>query len=314
MMRRILSQAVLSLTAALCLNAQEYTIPQESIRVRDPFITVDRKQGLYYLVTKGNTKGCVSLTAYESRDLEMWREVGNVYNGDKGWMKGVNPDTDHWWAPDTYLYRGRYYTIVTLTNQKEGCVNFCTLLRGGRKPADRYENVCADGKPVSLTPDGQQCLDGSLFVDDDGQPWLVYSLEWNGAEVQNGVGETWAVRMSKKLKKRKGEPVRLFRASDSQWNKRKEEHNLVVDAPFLWKDGRTGQLVCYWSSFMDGVYAVGRAVSKTGKVEGPWVHDEKPVYVNGGHQMLFRDLEGRLRMSLHHNNDDAHLKIVTMEE
>ena len=88
----------------------------------------------------------------------------------------------------------------------------------------------------------------------------------------------------------------------------------MVDAPFLWRDERTGQLSCYWSSFVNDTYAVGRAVSTSGNVAGPWVHDEEPFYVNGGHQMLFRDLEGRLRMSLHHNNNDAHLKIITLTE
>ena len=148
----------------------------------------------------------------------------------------------------------------------------------------------------------------------DGQPWLIYSAEWNGAEVQNGIGETWAVRLRKNLKGRMGEPIRLFTAADSKWNKRQEERNLVVDAPFLWRDERTGQLFCYWSSFVNDTYAVGRAVSTSGNVAGPWVHDEEPFYVNGGHQMLFRDLEGRLRMSLHHNNNDAHLKIITLTE
>ena len=219
-MKRILSLALLLTLAAVCATAQEYTIPQESIRVRDPFITVDRKQGLYYLITAGHSEEAVALKAYESRDLEMWREVGYVYLGENRWMKTVKAGTDHWWAPDTYYYHGHYYTIVTLTNQQEGRVNFCTLLRGGRKPTDKYRDTWVEGKPISLTPEGQQCLDGSLFVDTDGQPWLVYSAEWNGAEVQNGIGETWAVRLRKNLKGRLGSPIRLFKASDSQWNKR----------------------------------------------------------------------------------------------
>ena len=33
-----------------------------------------------------------------------------------------------------------------------------------------------------------------------------------------------------------------------------------------------------------------------------------------GHQMLFRDLQGRLRMSLHEDNNNAHLKILTLTE
>ena len=313
MKRKLLLGLTLMITA-VCAMAQEYNIPQESIRVRDPFITVDRTQGLYYLITAGRSEDAVALKAYESRDLEMWREVGYVYLGENGWIKGVKAGVDHWWAPDTYYYKGHYYTIVTLTNQKEGRVNFCTLLRGGRKPTDKYRDTWVEGKPISLTPYGQQCLDGSLFIDSDGQPWLVYSLEWNGAEVQNEIGETWAVRLRKNLKGTLGDPIRLFTAADSKWNKRQEDRKLVVDAPFLWRDERTGQLFCYWSSFVNGVYAVGRAVSATGNVAGPWVHDEQPFYMNGGHQMLFRDLQGRLRMSLHEDNNNAHLKILTLTE
>ena len=149
MKRKLLLGLTLMLTA-VCAMAQEYNIPQESIRVRDPFITVDRTQGLYYLITAGRSEDAVALKAYESRDLEMWREVGYVYLGENGWMKGVKAGVDHWWAPDTYYYKGHYYTIVTLTNQKEGRVNFCTLLRGGRKPTDKYRDTWVEGKPIRV--------------------------------------------------------------------------------------------------------------------------------------------------------------------
>ena len=78
MKRKLLLGLTLMLTA-VCAMAQEYNIPQESIRVRDPFITVDRTQGLYYLISAGRSEDAVALKAYESRDLEMWREVGYVY-------------------------------------------------------------------------------------------------------------------------------------------------------------------------------------------------------------------------------------------
>ena len=118
-MKRIILLVLAITLTAVWANAQEYNIPQGSIRVRDPFITVDREAGLYYLITAGRSEEAVALKAYESRDLEMWREVGYVYLGENRWMKGVNAKSDHWWAPDTYYYRGRYYTIVTLTNEKE---------------------------------------------------------------------------------------------------------------------------------------------------------------------------------------------------
>ncbi len=300
---------------SICAMAQEYNIPQESIRIRDPFVTVDHENGLYHIITAARSGNHVALKAYESRDLNMWRETGYVYIGEKGWMQNVIGGKDHWWAPDTYYYRGRYYTIVTMTCEEKGRVNFCTLLQGGRKPTDKYKTVEVNGEPISLTPYGHQALDGSLYVDEYKQPWLIYSLEWNGAQVQDQVGETWAIRLKKNLKGTVGEPIRLFRANEaSVWTKSKPGELCVVDAPVLHKDEKTGKLYCYWSSFIEGVYAVGRAVSLSGNVLGPWEHEAQPVYTNGGHQMLFRDLEGNLRMSLHHNNNDAHLKILKLEE
>ncbi len=305
---------LLLLTISICTTAQEYDIPQESIRIRDPFVTVDKDNGLYYIITAGRSDTTVALRAYESRDLEMWKDMGYVYLGEKGWMKNVKAGKDHWWAPDTYYYRGRYYTIVTMTCQEKGRVNFCTLLQGGRRPTDKYKNVEVNGEPISLTPYGQQALDGSLFADKNGQPWLIYSLEWNGANVQDKVGETWAIRLKKNLKGSIGDPIRLFRANEARWTKSKAGEVCVVDAPFLWRDKFSGKLYCYWSSFIEGVYAVGRAVSQSGSIMGPWNHETEPVYVNGGHEMLFRDLQGNLRMSLHHDNKNWRLKIIRLEE
>ena len=298
----------------ICAQDTLYTIPTGDIAKRDPFVTVDRKAGRYYLITtaRNSSESAVALEAYESPDLKMWRRLGFVYHGTEGWMQNVVRDKDHWWAPDTYYYRGRYYTIVTVTCDKLGRVNFCTLLKGGKSPADPYKNVWKDGEAISLTPRGHQCLDGSLYIDEKKHPWLIYSLEWNGAQVQERIGETWAIRLKKNLKGSIGEPIRLFRASEAKWTGWKPGDIYVVDAPFLWKDPESGHLICLWSTF-NGTYCVGQAVSRSGRIEGPWEHLPAPIYLNGGHEMVFRDLQGNLKMSLHHNNDDAHLNIVDLK-
>ena len=310
-MRRIFLLFLL-LSTVFSGRAQEerFDIMQRDIAVRDPFITVDREAGRYYLVTAARDGQHMALQTYESPDLLHWRRLGLNYRGNEGWMQQVRNKVDHWWAPDTYLYRGRYYTIVTLTCQTKGRINFCTLLQGGRKPQDDYHNVLRKGVPISLTPYGQQCLDGSLYIDPKGRPWLVYSLEWNGPDVQDLIGETWAIRLRKNLRGSVGEPVRLFRACEAPWPTWKKGSALVVDAPFLWRDEESGHLICLWSSFHDGKYCVGQAISRSGDITGPWEHLPDPIYVNGGHEMLFRDLQGQLKMSLHHDNSNAHLRIV----
>ena len=290
----------------------QYTIPAESIRIRDPFVTVDRKTSTYYIVTAARSNGKFALKAYESKDLKMWKDNGIVFEGNQNFIAKADGKKDSWWAPDTYLYRGHYYTIATMSCESEGLLRCCTLLDGGKTPMGPYKDVFKKKENIGLTPVDQQCLDGSLYVDEKGQPWLIYSLEWNGPDVTDKVGETWAVRLKKNLKGRKGEPVRLFRASDATWLTHSKD-GMVVDAPFIWKDEQSGKLILLWSSFVNGVYTVGQATSASGKVEGPWVHEKETIYTNGGHEMLFRDLNGNLKMSLHHNNNDAHLKIVDVE-
>lgn len=305
-MKRTLLLA-LSLGGSLLLRAQ-YSIPMGDIAIRDPFVTVDVKNQRYVIVTTAHHEGHFGFRAYESRDLRMWRDCGIVGVADEGYTAGAVPGKDSWWAPDTYAYRGRYYTIVTFSRQEDERLRCCTLFDGGKEALGPYRSALTEAENVSLTPSGQQCLDGSLYVDRKGCPWLVYSKEWNGPDVQNEIGETWAIRLRKDLKGTKGKPIRLFRASDAGWP-RGEGAN-VVDAPYIVRDAESGNLILLWSSFQNGVYCIGQAVSRSGKVEGPWEHLPEVVYRGGGHQMVFQDLQGNWQMSFHKDNNNAHLCIL----
>ena len=58
-----------------------------------------------------------------------------------------------------------------------------------------------------VTPEGQRCLDGTLFVEDDQTPWRVFCHEWTDL----GDGAVCAMRLDDDLAAA-GEPVELFRA------------------------------------------------------------------------------------------------------
>ena len=61
-------------------------------------------------------------------------------------------------------------------------------------------------------------------------------------------------------------------------------------------------------------YAVGIAESTTGKVEGPWIHQEKMLFCremnggvyDGGHGMIFTSKEGVQYLSIHSPNNVAY--------
>ena len=63
-----------------------------------------------------------------------------------------------------------------------------------------------------------------------------------------------------------------------------------------------GKLLLLWSSFRaNGEYAIGRAISHSGNLCGPWHQQSNSLNDDGGHAMLFRDFQGSLLLSYHTN-------------
>ena len=61
------------------VQAQEI-VATENLRLRDPFITVDRDNACYYLIHSRWKDGRGGLFALRSQDLEHWEKTGFVYN------------------------------------------------------------------------------------------------------------------------------------------------------------------------------------------------------------------------------------------
>ena len=57
-------------------------------------------------------------------------------------------------------------------------------------------------------------LDGTLFVDDDGQPWMVFCHEW----VQIKDGAICAMKLSKDLKSLPESPWNCSRSTLAPWS------------------------------------------------------------------------------------------------
>jgi hypothetical protein len=69
-----------------------------------------------------------------------------------------------------------------------------------------------------VTPRNVPCLDGTLFFDNESQPWLVYSRGAEGtAAGEPGIadGEMYARRLSADLTSEAGPPILLFTASSA---------------------------------------------------------------------------------------------------
>ena len=262
------------------------SIPTDSLVVRDPFIFTDTKDSCYYL----HVRTIPAITVYKSKNLKEWTEIGKSFVPEKNfWGK------KDFWAPDLYFYNRKYYLIVTFSDES-GMRGSSILVSDS--PAGTFQPL-VNGP---ITPREWMCLDASLYIDEKGNPWLVYCREW--LDIKDG--QIIAQRLRKDLKKTQGKPVVLFSASQAGWVGSINAYDAtgyVTDAPFVYKTGN-GKLRMLWSSFTKNQeYAIGIAESTTGNIEGPWEPGNFPINSdNGGHAMMFRDLQGNMKISYHAPN------------
>lgn len=269
-------------------------IKRTDIQIRDPYILKVEKEGKYYLY--GTTdKDCwhgeaTGFDAYSSIDLENFEGPFKVFRPSKNFWADEN-----FWAPEVYYYNNKFYMLASF--KADGKCRGTQIL-----VSDSAKGPFMEHSNGPITPSNWECLDGTLYIDEDNNPWMVFCHEW----LQVVDGEIWAVQLTNDLTKTKGEPKMLFKASDAAWTKGNYIENMgvtietyVTDGPFLYKT-QEGKLIMLWSSYGEEGYAIGIARSETGNVLGPWHHDKEPLFKkDGGHGMLFKTFENKLMLTIH---------------
>ena len=302
-MKKISVLAFLILAVSVAF-AQQKTYTLDDINIRDPYIMPVEKEGVYYMYASSgvteNGKHYGGVVAYKSRDLKTWEGPIRVFT-----VPHDNYLTGGVWAPEVHKYKGKYYLFATLNSDvrwkapKAGHPAYnhrATQIFWSKSPEGPF--LPFEGK-APHTPLDKMCLDGTLWVE-NGTPYMVYCHEW----VEALDGEMHLVELKKDLSAPVGNPQSLFCASAAEWSTgggKEGNKTYVTDGCFLYRS-KTGKLLMMWSSFKDGVYAVGLAESDTGKIIGPWRQQKEPIFINGGHSMLFTDFEGRLCLVLHSPN------------
>lgn len=269
-------------------------VPLDSIILSDPCILADKKTNMYYMTGTGGL-------LWKSNDLKLWEGPYNVVKTDpESWM-GRTPMI---WAAELHSYKGKYYYFATFTNR---AVKIDTVQ--GNEIERRASHVLVsdnpDGPYVPMQdpiylPAEKPTLDGTFWVDTDGKPYMIFCHEW----LQNWNGTMEKIELKPDLSGSLGESKILFRAKDAPWSREvykdgKVGPNKVTDGPYLFRTA-TGRLGMIWTSWIDDIYAQGVAYSKSGTLDGPWVHEKELITPhNFGHGMLFKTLDGRNLMSVH---------------
>jgi beta-xylosidase len=287
-----------------------------AMHLHDPWIVADTASRTYYLFTRNEAAmsgdARLGTMMYASRDLKHWTRPKLVFTLPAGtWARAGS------WAPEVHAWKGKWYLFTTFHDPA------ATLGRSGPRTTYRRGTVLAvadriDG-PYRLVRGGepivakdQMTLDGSLYVDPQGKPWLVYAHEW----WQTGVGTMETMPLTDTLAA--AGPARvLFKADEAPWVVGQKQPDgdtvYVTDGPELYRS-RTGALLMLWSSYGRKGYVEGQARSRSGGIEGPWEQLGPLVERDSGHGMLFRAFDGRLMMILHRPFNHALGKLYEMRD
>ena len=251
------------------------------INIRDPFVLV--VDGKYYMYgTRAKNFGIKTngFDVYIGDDLENWSEPKEVFNSEK---HGMNTWVN--WAPEVHFYNGAFYLLATFT--KSNGLRGTYILKSDTPDGEFVPH--SDG---AVTPWEWECLDGTLHFE-NGKIYCVFCHE----HTQILDGTVCYVELSSDLTRAVTEPTELFAASSFLKCEATEKDHCITDGPFLYRK-KDGKLLMIWSTCDNG-YKQCVAQSDNGSVCGKWSHLPTLFDDDGGHGMIFSDLKGNLKLTLH---------------
>jgi beta-xylosidase len=145
--------------------------------------------------------------------------------------------------------------------------------------------------------DSEKCIDNSLFIDDDGKPYLFFNRFNDGLNI-------WVAELEKNLTEIKRETMQKCIHVSQPWE---EVLPRVNDGGFILKHKGIYYMTYSGNGYTSPFYGIGVATATN--VYGPWTkYDKNPIYQNVGdlvgigHSAMFTDKEGKLRIVFHSHN------------
>ena len=256
------------------------------INIRDPFVLVENETYFMYGTRAKNFGRRVEgFDVYTSTDLQNWSEPIQCFDSV---LHNMNREVN--WAPEGHKYKGKYYMFATFTRD-------CGLRGTFVLKSDCPTGPFVPHSKTCVTPEEWECLDGTLYINKDGKPYLVFCHE----HTQIIDGTICYIQLSDDLSKSVGDAVTLFKASSPHWaDITPEDEHRITDGPFMYRT-KDDQLLMLWSTFIKGNYAQCVVRFANGELATEFEHLEPLVTSDGGHGMVF-ETQGKLMLTYHTPN------------
>ncbi len=267
-----------SILLALC--AAGASAQDKRVRYGDPFILLH--DGVYYAYGTSLSDGFEVLV---SDDLHAWRRPGGVRT--MALKKGDAWGEDKFWAPEVHRRGDTFYMYYSAGTRI--CVATAASPLGPFTQDER--------KPLL---DGEQCIDNSLFTDDDGRSYMFFDRFNDGLNV-------WVADMDENLTALKPETMTKCIAVSQPWER---SQGRVNEGPYVIKHAGRYWMTYSGNDFRSKDYGIGVATADS--LHGRWTkYDGNPVWqrpgglVGVGHSAMFVDRQGTLRIVFHAHSDTA---------
>ncbi len=289
-MRRFIVYIVVAIVGLFAVASAEAHNSQEDRRIplADPFILLDN--GTYYAYGTHNRNG---IEYYTSNDLRHWRYGGIALH------KNDSYGTKWFWAPEVYNIGSKYYMYYTA--EERICVATANSPKGPFKQVEK----------VSMLPN-EHAIDNTLFIDDNGKPYLFYVHIKNGFHIKVAELEQDYITI-------KQNTITHCIKPKQRWE---QVEGKVNEGPSVIKHDGTYFLLYSGNGYKSQKYGIGCATAKS--IHGPWRKlAENPIFqfpkglVGVGHGAPFFDKAGKLHYVFHaHNSKDKvhprHMYITRM--
>ena len=214
-----------------------FEIIHNTLPIADPHVLYHN--GKYYAYgTRIN-----GFEVYISEDLEHWRRNESLaLPPENSW------GTRWFWAPEVYYIASKNRFFMFYSVDEHICVASATRPEGPFVQDER--------RPIVPNEKG---IDTSLFIDDDGTPYLYYVRFTDGNVI-------WVAEMNDDLKSIKSETLTRCITASEPWERIQGK---VAEGPSILKRGNTYYLIYSANHFESKDYAVGYATSNSPM--GPWI-------------------------------------------
>jgi len=248
----------------------DYTTP---VLLGDPFIML--YDNTYYAYGTGAENG---IEVYTSDDLLTWKRATTLaLNKEDSWA-------DRWfWAPEVYYIKDKNKFFMYYSADEHICVATADSPQGP---------FVQDVKEPMLA--GEKCIDNSLYIDDDGKPYLYFDRFNDGLNI-------WVAELESDLITIKKETMTKCINVSQAWE---EVWPRVNEGAFITKHKGLYYLTYSGNSYESPFYGIGYATSDSPM--GPWTkYDKNPIFqkpdslVGVGHSAMFHDKAGQLRVVFH---------------